>query len=186
MTRGLDSNMKIHATTIIGLIHNGKAAIAGDGQVTLEDTVMKATAVKIRTLYDGKVLTGFAGTAADALALFELFEKKLDEYSGNLPRASVELAKDWRTDKMLHRLEALIVVTDGRNIFLISGTGDVIEPDDGIVAIGSGGPFALAAARGLISGNPKLSAEKVAHGALEIAADICVYTNSHITVETIK
>ena len=178
--------MNIHATTIIGLIHNGKAAIAGDGQVTLEDTVMKATAVKIRTLYDGRVLTGFAGTAADALALFELFEKKLEEYSGNLPRASVELAKDWRTDKMLHRLEALIVVTDGTHIFLVSGTGDVIEPDDGIVAIGSGGPYALAAARALIHANSRMSADNVARTALEIAADICIYTNANINVEMIK
>ena len=178
--------MNIHATTIIGIIHNGKAAIAGDGQVTMDDTVMKATAVKIRTMYDGKVLAGFAGAAADALALFELFEKKLEEYSGNLPRASVELAKEWRTDKMLHRLEALIVVTDGKFIFLISGTGDVIEPDDGIVAIGSGGPYALAAARALLVASPKMSAEKVVQTALEIAADICVYTNSNIKVETIK
>jgi len=178
--------MKVRATTILGLIHNGKAAMAGDGQVTLEDTVMKSTATKIRTMDDGKILTGFAGAAADALALFELFEKKIEEYPGNLPKASVELAKDWRTDKMLHRLEAVITVTDKKHIFLISGTGDVIEPDDGIVAIGSGGQFALAAARALILANPKMSAEKIAQTALEIAADICVYTNKKITVATIK
>lgn len=178
--------MKFHATTIIGLIHNGKAAMAGDGQVTLDDIVMKGTATKIRTMYDGQILAGFAGTAADALALFELFEKKIDECGGNLAKASVDLAKDWRTDKILHRLEALITVTDGTRIFLISGNGDVIEPDDGIVTIGSGGSYALAAARALILANPKLSAEKIARQALEIAADICVYTNNHITVETIK
>jgi ATP-dependent HslUV protease subunit HslV len=178
--------MKTRSTTIIAVIHNGHAAIAGDGQVTFDDTILKAKAVKIRTMYDGKVLAGFAGTAADALALFELFEKKLDEYAGNLARAAVELAKEWRTDKLLQKLEALIAVTDGEHVFLISGNGDVVEPDDKIVAIGSGGPFALAAARGLLHANPKLSAEKVARTALEIAADICVYTNSNITVETLK
>jgi ATP-dependent HslUV protease subunit HslV len=178
--------MKIKATTIIGLIHNGKAAMAGDGQVSLEDTVMKAKAVKVRTMYDDQVLAGFAGAAADALALFELFEKKLEEHDGNLPRASVDLAKEWRTDKMLRRLEAVITVTNGEHIFLISGTGDVIEPDDGIIAIGSGGPFALAAARGLIFANPKISAEKIALKALEIAAGICIFTNDNITVLNLK
>ena len=178
--------MKTRSTTILGLIHNGKAAMAGDGQVSMDDTVMKAKATKIRTMYDDKVLAGFAGTAADALALFELFEKKLDEYDGNLPRASVELAKEWRTDKMLRRLEAVITVTNGEHIFLISGTGDVIEPDDNIIAIGSGGPYALAAARALIFANPKMSAEKVVRKALEIAAGICVYTNDNINVVTMK
>jgi ATP-dependent HslUV protease, peptidase subunit HslV len=178
--------MKTRSTTIIAVIHNGHAAVAGDGQVTFDDTILKAKAVKIRTMYDDKVLAGFAGTAADALALFELFEKKLDEYAGNLARAAVELAKEWRTDKMLQKLEALIAVTDGEHVFLISGNGDVVEPDDKIVAIGSGGPFALAAARGLIHASPKLSAENIARTALEIAADICVYTNSNITVETLK
>lgn len=178
--------MKTRATTIIGLIHNGTAAMAGDGQVSLDDIVMKAKATKIRTMYNDRVLVGFAGAAADALALFELFEKKLDEYDGNLPRASVELAKDWRTDKMLRRLEAVITVTNGEHIFLISGTGDVIEPDDNIMAIGSGGPYALAAARALIFADPKLTAEKVARKAMEIAAEICVYTNDNIKVETIK
>ena len=178
--------MKTRSTTIIGIIHNGKAAMAGDGQVSLDDTVIKSKATKIRTMLEGKVLTGFAGTAADALALFELFEKKLGEFSGNLQRASIELAKEWRTDRILRQLQAVIAVTDGQHIFLISGTGDVIEPDDGIVAIGSGGPFALAAARALIYANPKLTAEKVAQKALEIAAEICIYTNSNINVVTIK
>ncbi len=178
--------MKLQSTTIIGLIHNGKAAMAGDGQVTFDDTVIKSKAVKIRTMREGSILAGFAGTAADALALFELFEKKIDEYSGNLPRASVELAKEWRTDKALQKLEAVITVTDNKNIFLISGNGDVVEPDDGIVAIGSGGAYALAAARALIYANPKMTADKVAQKALEIAADICIYTNNNIKVETIK
>jgi ATP-dependent HslUV protease subunit HslV len=178
--------MKTRSTTILGIIHNGQAAMAGDGQVSLDDTVMKAKAVKIRTMYNDRVLAGFAGTAADALALFELFEKKLDEHDGNLPRASVELAKEWRTDKILRRLEAVITVTNGKNILLLSGNGDVIEPDDNIVAIGSGGPFALAAARGLLLANPKLTAEKIARTALEIAADICIFTNRNISVLTIK
>jgi ATP-dependent HslUV protease subunit HslV len=178
--------MKVHATTIIGIIHNGKAAMAGDGQVSWDDTVLKAGATKIRSMREGAVLGGFAGTAADGLALFELFEKKIDEFSGNLRKASVELAKEWRTDKMLQKLEAVIAVLDKEHLFLISGNGDVVEPDDRIVAIGSGGTFALAAARGLLQANPKLTAEKIAVSALEIAADICVYTNKNITVETIK
>jgi len=178
--------MKTRSTTILGLIHNGEAAMAGDGQVTFDDTIMKARATKIRTMYDDRVLVGFAGTAADALALFELFEKKLEEYDGNLARASVELAKDWRTDKMLRRLEALITVTDGEHLFLISGTGDVIEPDDNVIAIGSGGPFALAAARALVFAKPEMTAEAIVRKALEIAADICVFTNDHVSVVTIK
>jgi len=178
--------MQIRATTILGLIHKGKAAMAGDGQITLEDTILKSKSSKIRTMHDSKILAGFAGTAADALALFELLDKKIEEFSGNLPRATVELAKDWRTDKVLQKLEAVIAVTDKENIFLVSGTGDVVEPDDGIIGIGSGGSYALAAARGLIFANPRLSAEKIARTALEIAADICVYTNKHITVETLK
>lgn len=176
----------VRSTTIIGMIHKGQAAMAGDGQVSFDDTVMKAQAVKIRDMADGSVLTGFAGAVADALALYELLEKKLDEYSGNLPRAAVELAKEWRTDKMMSRLEAVLAVTDKHHIFLLSGNGDVIEPDDGIVAIGSGGPYALAAARALLVANPKLSVEKVVTTAMEIAADICVYTNHHITVQTLK
>jgi len=178
--------MRTRSTTIIGLIHKGQAAMAGDGQVTFDDTVLKNNAVKIRSMSDGKILAGFAGTAADALALYELLEKKIDEYSGNLPRAAVELAKEWRTDKMLQKLEAVIAVTDKKNIFLLSGTGDVIEPDDGLIAIGSGGPYALAAARALLKANPKLTAEKIARQAMEIAADICIFTNHNIKVETIK
>ena len=178
--------MNMHATTIIGLIHNGTAAMAGDGQVTFDDTVMKNTATKIRRMHNDTILAGFAGAAADALALYELLEKKIDEYSGNLPRAAVELAKDWRTDKALQKLEALIAVTDKKNMFLISGTGDVIEPDDGIITIGSGGPYALAAARAFIKCNPKMSAEKIAKQSMEIAADICIYTNHNIKVEILK
>ena len=162
------------------------AAMAGDGQVTFDETVLKTKAVKIRKMSEGKILAGFAGTAADALALYELLEKKIDEYSGNLARASVELAKEWRTDKTLQKLEAIIAVTDKKNIFLLSGNGDVIEPDDSIIAIGSGGAYALAAARALIEANPKLTADKIARKAMEIAADICVYTNRNITVEKIK
>lgn len=178
--------MTYHATTILGLIHHGKAAMAGDGQVTFDDTILKANAVKIRKMQDGKILAGFAGAAADALALFELFEKKLEEFPDNLAKAAVELAKEWRTDRSLQKLEAVIAVTNGTHIFLISGNGDVVEPDDKIVAIGSGGTYALAAARALLFANPKLSAEKVAHKALEIAADICVFTNKNIKVETIS
>lgn len=178
--------MKSRSTTIIGLIHNGQAAMAGDGQVSFDDTILKAKATKIRTMQDGKVLVGFAGSAADSLALFEHFERKLEEYRGNLPRASIELAKEWRTDRILRRLESVIAVTDGKHIFLLSGTGDVIEPDDGIVAIGSGGPYALAAARALIFANPKMTADKVAHKALDIAAGICIFTNDNIEVASIK
>ncbi|RKX22141.1 MAG: HslU--HslV peptidase proteolytic subunit [Candidatus Zixiibacteriota bacterium] len=177
--------MKYHATTIIGLIHKGQAAMAGDGQVSYDDTVLKGNAVKIRPMYEDKIIAGFAGTAADALALYELLEKKIDEYSGNLTKAAVELAKEWRTDKMLKNLEAIIAVADKKHIFLVSGTGDVIEPDDGIVAIGSGGTFALAAARAFKIADPKMTAEKIARESIKIAADICVYTNHNIKVETL-
>lgn len=159
--------------------------MAGDGQVSYDETILKTKAQKIRTMYDGKILSGFAGTAAEALALYELLEKKIDEYSGNLTRAAVELAKDWRTDKALQKLEAVMAVTDKKNIFLISGTGDVIEPDDGIIAIGSGGIFALAAARAFKIAAPKMSAEKIAVKAMGIAADICIYTNHEIEVKTL-
>ncbi len=178
--------MKIHATTIIAVTHKGQTAMAGDGQVSWDDIVLKAKATKLRTMRDGSIVAGFAGTAADGMALFELFEKRIDEHVGNLPKAAVELAKEWRTDKMLSKLEAIIAVADKKHLFLISGNGDVVEPDDGIIAIGSGGPYALAAARGLIFANPKLTAEKIVTKAIEIAADICVYTNRNITVETIK
>ena len=160
--------------------------MAGDGQITFDDTILKAHSTKIRVMRDGDILAGFAGAAADALALYELLEKKVDEYSGNLTRATVELAKEWRMDKALQKLEAVIAITDKEHIFLVSGTGDVIEPDDGIIAIGSGGSYALAAARALLYANPRMTAEHVARKALEIAADICIYTNNQITVETIK
>lgn len=178
--------MKFHATTIVGLIHKGQAAMAGDGQVTFDDTVMKTGAIKIRKIHDGKILAGFAGAAADAMALYELLEKKIEEHDGNLPKAAVELAKEWRTDRTLQRLEAVIAVTDKKHIFLISGNGEVIEPDDGLIAIGSGGSYALAAARALLFANPKLTADKIVVKALEIAADICIYTNNKIRVETLK
>ncbi|HEQ99698.1 MAG TPA: ATP-dependent protease subunit HslV [candidate division Zixibacteria bacterium] len=176
--------MIYHATTILGILHNGKAAIAGDGQVTMEDTIMKRTANKIRKLDDDNILAGFAGTAADAFTLFGRFEGKIEEFRGNLPRAAVELAKEWRTDKYLRRLEALLVALNKTHALVISGDGDVIEPDDGIVAIGSGGPYALAAARALMK-NTRMSAENIARKALEIAAEICIYTNDNITVETL-
>ena len=178
--------MKFYATTIVGILHKGQAAMAGDGQVTFDDTIMKTGAVKIRKLYDGKILVGFAGAVADAMALYDLLDKKIDEFEGNLQKAAVELAKEWRTDRSLQRLEAIIAVTDKEHIFLISGNGEVIEPDDNLIAIGSGGTYALAAARALMYANPKLSADKIATKALEIAADICIYTNKSIKVEILK
>jgi len=171
-----------HSTTIICIRHQGKVAIAGDGQVSLGETVLKQKANKIRLLYKGKVLAGFAGATSDAFALFTRFEAKLEEFRGNLSRAAIELAKDWRMDKALRRLEALLIVADKDNSFLISGTGDVVEPDDGIIAIGSGGPFALAAARALLK-HTKLTAREIALQAMEISAGICVYTNNQITIE---
>jgi len=176
--------MNYKATTILGILHNGKTAIAGDGQVTLDDTVMKKTANKIRRLDDDNILAGFAGTAADAFTLFGRFESKIEEFRGNLPRAAVELAKEWRTDKYLRRLEALLVALNKDHALIISGDGDVIEPDDGIVAIGSGGPYALAAARALVA-NTKMNAENIARKSLEIAGEICIYTNDQIVVETL-
>ncbi len=173
---------KIYATTILGIRHKGKVALAGDGQVTMGNTVMKHSAVKLRRLYNQKIIAGFAGAAADAFTLFERFEEKLERYSGNLPRASVELAKDWRSDRYLRRLEALLAVLDKDYTFIISGTGDIIEPDDGIAAIGSGGPYALAAARSLVKYSD-LDAEGIAREALRIASDICIYTNNNISVE---
>lgn len=170
------------ATTIICVRRNNKVAIAGDGQVTIGDTVLKQKANKIRRLYKGKILAGFAGATSDAFALFARFEAKLEEYQGNLSRAAIELAKDWRMDRSLRRLEALLVVTDKDNSFLISGTGDVVEPDDGIIAIGSGGSFALAAARALIK-NTRLAAKDIALEAMKISADICIFTNKQITIE---
>jgi ATP-dependent HslUV protease subunit HslV len=170
------------ATTIICVRHKGKVAIAGDGQVSFGETVLKQKANKIRSLYKGKVLAGFAGATSDAFALFSRFEGKLEEFRGNLSRAAIELAKDWRMDKALRRLEALLIVADKDISFLISGTGDVVEPDDGIISIGSGGPFALAAARALLK-HTKMSARDIAIQALEISSGICVYTNDQITIE---
>jgi ATP-dependent HslUV protease subunit HslV len=180
----IENNEKIYATTILGIRHNGQVALAGDGQVTLGQTVMKHSAKKIRRLYNGKILGGFAGAAADAFTLFERFEEKLERYSGNLPKAAVELAKDWRSDRYLRRLEALLAVLDKENTFIISGTGDIIEPDDNIAAIGSGGSFALAAARSMIKYS-KLSAEEIAREALTVASEICIYTNNNINVEVL-
>jgi len=173
-----------HSTTILGVRRNGKVAMASDGQVTMGETIVKQTAKKVRKLHDDKVLVGFAGATADAFTLFERFEQKLDEYSGNLPRAVVELAKDWRTDRVLRRLEALLGIMDVQNSFVVSGSGDVIEPDDGVVAVGSGGPYALTAARLLLK-HTELSADKIAREAIEAAAAVCVYTNTEITVESI-
>ncbi|WP_371371269.1 ATP-dependent protease subunit HslV [Sporomusa aerivorans] len=172
-----------HATTIVAVRHQGKTAIAGDGQVTFgQNTVMKHNAKKVRRLYHGKVLAGFAGSVADAFTLFAKFEGKLEEFNGNMMRAAVELAKEWRLDRVLRRLEALLIVIDAEHLLIISGNGEVIEPDDGVTAIGSGGPYALAAARALVQ-HSTLNAADIARTALEIAADICVYTNNHITVE---
>ncbi len=178
---------QFHATTIFAVKHNGSSAMSGDGQVTFGNAVvMKHTAKKVRRLFNGKVVAGFAGSVADAFTLFELFEKKLNEYSGNLQRAAVELAKEWRTDKMLRRLEAMLIVMDKENLLLVSGTGEVIEPDDGILAIGSGGNYALSAGRALKQFAPNLSAFEIAEAALKTAADICVYTNHNIIVEELK
>ncbi len=179
---------QFHATTIFAIHHNGKCAMAGDGQVTLGNSVvMKHTARKVRRLFNGKVLAGFAGSVADAFTLFEMFETKLNEYGGNLQRAAVEVAKQWRGDKMLRQLEALLLVMDQSTLLLVSGTGEVIEPDDGILAIGSGGNYALSAGRALkqYSGD-HLSASEIAKAALTIAADICVYTNHNIIVEALE
>ena len=170
------------STTILCIRHQGKVAIAGDGQVTLDKTILKHKARKIRRLHNGEILAGFAGATSDAFALFARFEAKLDEFRGNLSRAAIELAKDWRLDKAFRRLEALLIVADKDNSFLISGTGDVIEPDDGILAIGSGGPYALAAARALVR-KTGLSAGEIALESLKIASEICVYTNSEIAIE---
>jgi ATP-dependent HslUV protease subunit HslV len=170
------------ATTIICIRHKEKVAIAGDGQVTLGQTVLKKKANKIRTLYKGNVLAGFSGATSDAFALFSRFETKLEEYQGNLSRAAIELAKDWRMDKALRRLEALLIVADKEFSFLISGTGDVVEPDDGILAIGSGGAYALAAARALIT-KTDMAAKEIAVEAMKIASEICVYTNDQIIVK---
>ena len=172
----------VPATPILAVRHQDRTCLAGDGQVTVGNTVLKHGARKIRRLYNDSILAGFAGSAADSFALFSRFDSKLEQYRGNLERAAVELARDWRTDRLLRRLEAMMIVADRKSMFLLSGTGDLIEPDDGIVAVGSGGPFALAAARAL-SRHSQLTARQIAEEALTIAADICIYTNASLTVE---
>lgn len=172
----------IRSTTVICVRKDGKVVLAGDGQVTLGETVIKQSARKIRRLYNGQVLAGFAGSTADAFALFSRFESKLEEFRGNLPRAAVELAKEWRMDRALRHLQALLVVANGEHTFLLSGNGDLIEPDDGIASIGSGGPFALAAAKALLK-HSNLSARQIAEEAMFIAGNICIFTNQAITVE---
>ena len=173
-----------HATTVLAARHRGQVAIAGDGQVTIGNTVVKAGARKVRKLYHDRVLAGFAGAAADAFTLFARFEARLEEHRGNLPRAAVELAKDWRTDRVLRRLEALLGVADRDHSLIVSGNGDVIEPDDGLIGIGSGGPFALAAARALIA-HSDLDAKAIATESMRVAAGICIYTNDQISVEVL-
>ncbi|MGO8670898.1 MAG: ATP-dependent protease subunit HslV [Capsulimonadaceae bacterium] len=173
---------KMRGTTIIGVRRNGKVAVAGDGQVTLDKTVMKSTARKVRRLYQDKVLTGFAGSAADAQALADRFEQKLESSHGNLRRAVIDFAKEWRSDRVLRRFEALMIVADPTYLLVLSGDGNVLETDDGIAAIGSGGPYAQAAAKALLE-NTELSAREIAEKALRIAAEICIYTNSNITVD---
>ncbi|HEX8173251.1 MAG TPA: ATP-dependent protease subunit HslV [Thermoanaerobaculia bacterium] len=174
----------IHATTVVCIRRDGQVAMAGDGQVTVGNTVMKHGAAKVRRLYHDKIIAGFAGSAADAFALFSRFESKLEEYRGNMERAVVELAKDWRMDKYLRQLQAMLIVANNERAYLISGTGDLIQPDDGILAIGSGGPFALAAARALMK-HTQLSATEIARESLRVASEICIYTNDNITVESL-
>lgn len=172
---------RFHGTTILGVRRDGRVAIGGDGQVSMGDTVMKSNATKVRILKGGRVLAGFAGSAGDGFTLFERFEEKLERFPDNLPRAAVELAKDWRSDRVLRRLDALLAVADRERGYVLSGTGDIVEPDDGILAIGSGGSYALAAARALL-GESTLSAREIVQRALEIAGDICIYTNRNLTI----
>ncbi len=181
----MNSRNEFRATTVLGLRHKGMVVLAGDGQVTYGDTILKSKAKKVRKLYNDKVLAGFAGAAADAFSLFERFEEKLEEFNGNMSRSVVELAKDWRTDRYLRRLDAQLAVLDEKHIFLISGTGDLIEPDDNVVAIGSGAPFALIAARALMK-HSKLDAVKIAKEAMEMAASLCIFTNDNITIQTLE
>ncbi len=177
--------MKTRSTTIVSVRHKGQVVVAGDGQVTMGNTVMKHEAKKVRRLFNGKVITGFAGATADAFTLFDKLEQKLEQYNGNLVRAAVELAKDWRTDKILRRLEALLIAVDREHSLLLSGNGDVIEPDDGVLAIGSGGPYAQAAAKALVN-NSEHDAEFICRAAMEIAASICIYTNElNLTVSSL-
>lgn len=178
---------ELHATTIFAIQHDGQSAMSGDGQVTLgNNVVMKHKARKVRSLYKGKVIAGFAGSVADAFTLFEKFEGKLEEYDGNLTRAAVELAKEWRSDKVLRKLEAMLIAMNKEEMLLVSGTGEVIEPDDGILAIGSGGNYALSAGRALMRYSTDLTAKDIAKAALQIASEVCVYTNDHITIETLE
>jgi ATP-dependent HslUV protease subunit HslV len=179
-------DFKLEATTVLGIIHNGRAAIGGDGQATMKDTVMKSTVTKVRRLYEGEIVAGFAGSTADAFTLFEKYEEKIKQYNGNLQRAAVEMAKEWRQDKFLRKLEALLIVMDKDRALLISGQGDVIEPDDKILAIGSGGSFALSAARALKANAPELSAREIIEKSLNIAADICIYTNHNLSILEIE
>ncbi|MGH9703520.1 MAG: ATP-dependent protease subunit HslV [Candidatus Acidiferrales bacterium] len=173
---------RVRSTTILCVRRDGKVVMAGDGQVTVGEGVMKHNAKKIRRLYSDKIVAGFAGSTADALSLFSRFENKLQEYHGNLPRAAVELSKEWRTDRLLRHLDAMLLVADAKSTFLLSGRGDVIEPDDGLCAIGSGGPFALAAARALAK-HTKLGAKEIATEAMKIASEICIFTNDHFSIE---
>lgn len=174
-----------HATTILGVRRGGEIALAGDGQVTMGDMVLKHGARKLRTLYDGQVVAGFAGAVADALTLFSKFESQLQEWNGDLRRASVELTKEWRSDRYLRRLEAQLIVADGESILVLSGEGDVIEPDDGILAIGSGAPYATAAAKALLK-HTEYTAEQIVRAAMEITTDICIYTNDHYMVQVVR
>jgi ATP-dependent HslUV protease subunit HslV len=178
----LNNSASIRATTILSVRRGDRLAIGGDGQVTMGESIIKQKAKKIRRLYNDKILAGFAGSTADALSLFSRFETKLDEFHGNLSRAVVELAKDWRTDRALRHLEALLLVADAKNTYLVSGTGDVIEPDDGIVAIGSGGPYALAAARALAK-HTQLNAREIVQESMQLAGEICIFTNQEIVIE---
>lgn len=180
------SLFNLDATTVVGIIHNGEAAIGSDGQATMDKTVMKSTVKKVRKLHEGKILAGFAGSTADAFTLFERYEEKLNEYNGNMQRAAVELAKDWRKDKYLQKLEALLVVMDNDHALVISGQGDVIEPDDDIVTIGSGGSYALAAARAMVKHAPNMSAREIVEESLRMAADIDIYTNHNRTLLEIE
>ncbi len=182
MSMSLGTTQRIRSTTVLSVRHKGKVVMAGDGQVSLQYTIMKHTARKVRRIYHDKVLAGFAGATADAFTLFAKFEEKLEQHSGNLLRAAVELAKDWRTDRVLRRLEALLIVADSEHTLVISGNGDVIEPDDGVTAIGSGGPYAQAAARALTDFS-NLDAKAIAIEAMKIAASICIYTNDQIVIE---
>ncbi|HEY6465080.1 MAG TPA: ATP-dependent protease subunit HslV [Candidatus Acidoferrales bacterium] len=172
----------MHGTTILSVRKDNKVVVAGDGQVTLGESVIKHNAKKVRRLYNEKIIAGFAGSTADALSLFARFEGKLQEFHGNLPRAAVELAKEWRTDRSLRHLDALLLVADNKFTFLLSGNGDVIEPDDGVCAIGSGGPFALASARALVK-HTKLSAKEIAQEAMRLASEICIFTNANFSIE---